>query len=32
MASYFVVQSFSSGKEGVVPDTPIQAQSINHAR
>ncbi len=32
MASYFVVQSFSSGKEGVVPDAPIQAQSIAHAR
>lgn len=32
MASYFVVQSFSSGKGGMTPDTPIQAQSLIHAR
>lgn len=28
MASYFVVQSFSTGKGGMRPDAPIQAQSL----
>jgi hypothetical protein len=32
MPSYFVVQSFSSGKGGVLPDSPFQAQNIDHAR
>ncbi|MBN9028895.1 MAG: hypothetical protein BGO05_10080 [Rhizobiales bacterium 63-7] len=32
MASYYVVQSFTSGKSGTFPDTPIQAQSVDQAR
>jgi hypothetical protein len=32
MAAYFVVQSFSKGKKGVVTDEPFMAQNINHAR
>lgn len=32
MTSYFVVQSYSSGKGGMMPDAPIQAQSTDHAR
>ena len=32
MASYFVVQSFSSGKGGMRPDAPIQAQSLPQAK
>lgn len=32
MASYFVVQSFSSSNGGTSPDSPIQAQNLNHAR
>jgi hypothetical protein len=32
MASYFVVQSYSSNKGGIVPDAPIQAQSVLHAK
>lgn len=32
MASYFVVQSYSSAKGGMTPDAPIQAQSTLHAR
>ncbi|MFC3072390.1 hypothetical protein [Shinella pollutisoli] len=32
MAAYFVVQSYTSGKNGMTADAPIQAQSILHAR
>lgn len=32
MASYFVVQSYSAAKGGMSADSPIQAQSLNHAR
>lgn len=32
MASYFVVQSFSTGKGGMRPDAPIQAQSLPQAK
>ena len=33
MASYFVVQSFSTGEGGgMSPDSPIQAQSLHQAR
>lgn len=32
MASYFVVQSYSAGKGGMSPDSPIQANSVSQAR
>ena len=32
MASYFVVQSFSTGKGGMKPDAPIQAQNLLQAK
>ena len=33
MSAMYVVQSFSTGKRGQLqPDSPVQAQNINHAR
>jgi hypothetical protein len=32
MASYFVVQSFTSGKGGMTPDSPVQAPSLMQAK
>ncbi len=32
MASYYVVQSFSDANGGMSADSPIQAQSVAHAR
>ncbi len=32
MSAMFVVQSFRHGKRGLLADSPVQAQSTNHAR